>query len=148
MNQFKLGDGERFVETERNRLFVEALFDEQEEEILSMDGSESSTKEFLTGIREMRDCLKASREELFMQEQGRSKEVARKFHGLYYKDYVDLLASILKAYLLTRQGLWAPHKKRVARAYVERSILAAEHVKRRIKRGLDDLITDDYDAIM
>jgi len=148
MNQFKLGDGERFVETERNRLFVETLFDEQEEKILSMEGSESSTQGLLSGIREMRDCLQVSREELFLQEQGRSKEAARKYHGLYYKDYVDLLASILKAYLLTGQGLWASHKQRVARAYVERSILAAEHVKGRIKRGLDDLITDDYDAIM
>lgn len=148
MNQFKLGDAERFVETERNRLFVEALFDEQEGEILSRDGSESPTRELLKGIREMRNCLKVSREELFLQEQGRSKEAARKYHGLYYKDYVDLLASILKAYLLTRQGLKAPYKQRVAKAYVARSILAAENVKRRIKRGLDDLISDDYDAIM
>jgi len=148
MNQFKLGNKEQFVETERNRLFMEALFDGYQQEIVSMDGTDASTKELLEGIQEMRDCLRASREELFLQEQSRSKEVARKYHGLFYKDYVDLLGSILKAYLLTRQGLQAVHKKKVAKAYVARSILAAEDIKGRIKRGLDDLLEDDYDVIM
>ncbi len=148
LNQFKLGNKEGFVETEKNRAFIDNFLDEFKEKILSTNGGASAVKDLLTGIDEIRECLKKSRQALFLHEQQRSRELGRKFHALYYQEYTDLLAHIFKGYLLARQALFSPHKEKVARAYIERAILSANYSRDKIEKGLDDLISDDYNDIM
>jgi len=148
LNQYKLGNQAGFVETDKNRALIDNLLNAYHEEIVSMNGNTSSTKTLLAAISGIRNHLKSSRQSLFLQEQSRSKEISRRFHALYYQEYVDLLGHIFKGYFLTRQAQFSPYKEKVARAYLERATLSAGHFRNIIEKGLDDLIGDDYNAIM
>jgi len=148
LNQYKLGNKAGFVETDKNRALIDNLLNEYHQEILSMNGSVSSATALLSAITGIREDLKDSRQSLFLQEQSKSKEISRRFHALYYQEYVDLLGHIFKGYYLTRQAQFSSHKEKVARAYLERAALSAGHFKNTIEKGLDDLIGEDYDTIM
>ncbi len=148
LNQFKLGHKEGFVETEKNRAFIDHFLDGLKEEILSVKGGASTISDLLSGVDRIRECLKRSRQALFLQEQQLSKELGRKFHALFYQEYTDLLGHIFKGYLLIKQSLSSPHKEKVARAYIERAVLSSNYSREKIERGLGDIISDDYYEIM
>ncbi|MEW6442982.1 MAG: acyl-CoA dehydrogenase family protein [bacterium] len=144
LNQLKCGGGRTFVETDRNRLFVDLLLDELAGEIRSLGGSAP----WLQGVQEMRACLRRAREECFLQEQKRAREAGKSYLSLYQREFVDLLGLSFKALALMRQALASPAKIAAAGAFVERAVPLAEYLESRIRRGTDDLITDGYEAVM
>ncbi len=148
INQFKLGEQKSFVQSDKNRLFIDGIFAEYEREILGMEGADSLIKDLLEGIKELRSCLKTTREKLFLRERQRSKDEAKRFLSLYNREYADLVGFIFKSFVLTKYAVLSEKKKKVARAYIDRAVIEAKNVCEKVAGGVDDLIRDEYAEII
>ncbi|MDY6935349.1 MAG: acyl-CoA dehydrogenase family protein [Spirochaetota bacterium] len=148
INQFKLGDNRTFVETEKNRLFLDNLFDEYKNEIISNADGKKIVLDLLEMIDRMRLFLKESREILFLEARKKEKEEGRRYNSVFQKDYVDIIGAIIKGYLLLKQALISDYKGSIAKSYIERMKIKAEYHKNNIKGGVDDIIGESYNLVM
>ena len=148
INQFKMGGGETFIETDKNRLFLDNLLNEFRDEIAQASNGKTSVNALLDTLDGMRGHLKEVRETLFIEEKKRGKDKGKKYHSLYQRDYVDIVGAILKGYLLLKQALISDHKELVAKAYINRMAIASDHCRKRIMSGIDDVIGDEYLRLM
>jgi hypothetical protein len=147
INQFKMGGNAGFVETDKNRTFFDIYMDEYKTEI--QKGSRSPViSELLVKVDKIREYLKEARQILFIEDKNRGKENGRKYNAIYQQNYVDIIAAIIKSYLLMKQTLISDHKVYVAKSYVDRMAVRTEYCLNSIKSKIDDLITDVYYKIV
>lgn len=144
INQFKLGEGRTFVETEKNRVFFDSFMNEYKEEILNKVNKNQNLLDLIEKVETMKDCLREARQTLFLEERTRGKEEGRKYNAIYQQDYVDIVAGILKSYLLLKQSIISDHKADIAKAYIDRMVVKADYLKNKIKSCIDDLIDETY----
>jgi alkylation response protein AidB-like acyl-CoA dehydrogenase len=148
INQFKMGGDKTFIETDKNRLFLDHLLNEFRAEIAQKSNGRPSVNTLLDALDRMRSHLKEVRETLFVEEKKRGKEKGKKYNSLYQRDYVDIIGAIAKGYFLLKQSLISDHKEYIAKAYIDRMVIASEHCKKRIMSGIDDVIGDEYFKVM
>ncbi len=148
INQFKVGEGRSFVETEKNKLFFDTYLDEYKSEIIGKSAGNPVFSKMLGKADKMRAHLKESREILFIEEKNRGKELGRKYNGIYMQNYVDIVAACIKSYLLMKQALISDYKIHVAESYINRAVVKTENCRNIIKSCIDDLITEKYEKII
>ncbi len=144
INQYKLGGGSSFVETEKNKVFFDVFMDEYRDDILKNSGGKPVVNELVNKVDKIRVFLKEARQRLFVEERNRGKENGKKYNAVFQQNYVDIVAAIIKSYLLLKQVLISDHKEVVAKAYVDRMVIKSEYCLNSIRGGIDDLITDTY----
>jgi alkylation response protein AidB-like acyl-CoA dehydrogenase len=148
INQFKMGDEKTFVETDKNRLFMDNLLNEFRDEITQKSKGRPSVDALLDALDSMRNDLKEVRQSLFIEEKKRGKEMGKKYNSLHQREYVDIIGAIIKGYLLLKQAIISEHKELIAKAYINRMVIATEHCRKRIMSGIDDVIGDEYLRVM
>lgn len=148
INQHKVGEGRSFVETDKNRAFFDIFMNEYKEEILESAKGEQKISELISKIDKMREFLREARQSLFLEEKKRGKDIGRKYNAIYQQNYVDIVAGIIKSYLLLKQSLISDHKYCIAKSFIDRLVIKAEYNMNSIKSCIDDLIGDAYNKVI
>ena len=148
INQFKMGNSQEFIETDKNRLFLDNALNNMNDNILKDENFNEDTQRFLNLISNSRKYLKEVREFLFLEEKKRDKKKAKKFHALYHKDYSDIIAYLFKGYCLVEHSMHLDAKKDVTESFINRMTVNVKTIRDNVLNGNDDVVSDSYKKIM
>ena len=148
LNQYKIGKEHEFIETSMNKLFLDVIFDEYFSDLKSKIDEGSDLYILLNKTIKMKKSLKNVREFLFKQEKTRQKNIIKKYHSLFHKQYSDLIGNIFKSICLLSQACLKNSKETSAKAFINRAIINNKNIENTVFGSIDDVLTDDYDKVM
>lgn len=148
-DQLKSGGGARFVETERNRPFVDQLVDEEIRALRSDSGSDvHALAGLLDGIGRLVALLRGARQELFLRERQQSRSAAKAALSVVQEEYAELLALLLKGVALARSCSRDSKRALVADSFLAWAIPRAEALAGTLRAGAKDLWAEDACAVL
>lgn len=148
-NQLKTGGGSRFVETERNRPFVDQFVEEEIRAIRSaQEGSVQGLLDLLEGIDRLKALFRGARQDLFLRERDRSRADAKAALSVFQEEYGELLALLLKGIALLRSCRRDPRRVIPAEAFLSWAVPRAEWFAQALQAGGNDLWAGDVCGVL
>jgi len=148
-DQLKTGGGARFVETDRNRPFVDQVVEEEMRAIRAAPrGEPQALRGLLEGMGRLIDLFRDARRELFLRERAQSRHAAKAALSVLQEEYAELLALLLKGVALARSCARDPRRVAGTEAFLSWALPRAESLAAALRAGGKDLWSEDACAVL
>lgn len=148
-DQIKTGGGARFVETDRNRPFVDQVVEEEIRAVRSARGCEpQALRGLLEGIGRLSELFRDARRELFLKERAQSRHAAKAALSVLQEEYAELLGLLLKGVALARSCPRDPGRVAGTEAFLSWALSRAESLTAALRAGGKDLWSEPACAVL